>query len=160
MRCGAATPCIICGVAGGTDFAHTLLAITVRIAATAHTSAAVGQADRGLTITACVIRRVAELTDIVDAFFCAGAIVVAGTFDTVEAAISGHANGRIKPTAPAVGHITGSAIAAHTLAGIGIITIGIIATGYALIAIGTGHAIGRVSTAASVIAQLTILALT
>ena len=83
---------IIRRVTGHTNFAHALLAITVRIASTAHTAASIGDTDRRVTTAARVIRRVTELTAVIDALRPIATVLIPRTFDAHDIAISGHAD--------------------------------------------------------------------
>ncbi len=125
-----------------------MLVITVSIAATAHTATAIGHADRRLTAAAGVIRWVAELACVVHALLTASTVIIPGAFDTGDATVSLDANRRIQSTATTIGQVTGQTVPRHTLAGIGVITIGIIAAGNTFIAIDTRNTIRRLGSTA------------
>jgi len=112
-----------------------LVAITICIAATADTAAAIGQADRCRTITARIVSRVAGLT-IIGHTLAAVAVAIGATSNAIPGTVILDTEGCLLIAARViVAGIAGPAITGHTLARIGVVTVIIDLAADALIAV-------------------------
>ena len=112
-----------------------MVAITICIAATADTAAAIGQADRCRTITARIVSRVAGLT-IIGHALAAVTIPIGTTGDAIPGTVIFDTERCLLITARViVAGIAGPAITGHTLTGIGVVTVIIDLAADALIAV-------------------------
>ena len=137
-----------------------MVAIAIGIAAAGDTAAAIGQADRGITGAAGIVRRVAGLTGVGHAL-TAVAIPVGTTGDAIPRTVILDAERRVLvATSVIVTRVAGAAIAGHTLTRVGVVTVIVGTASDTLVTVLPDDAIWCARPAAFVRRQITGLALT